>query len=130
MNPFSATRRRRGSILGAVLIAVLIAASTTSCVEPTFARVNPYDPDAEFEMRIGGAPDTVHVAGTVISLYLDAHPAVTGYNVTWSTSHPGLVGNQFNGIFGVGSIPASPTTVTFTARIGILVADTTVVLAP
>lgn len=115
---------RRPWILG---LAVL---SLGACLEGPFEHANPYDAEMEIALTIVGGADTVRSIGSPVLFQLATEPATSGVHVDWSSSAPFLLVSQGEGQFAAAALPATPSTVNVTARLGAHTASRAVVLMP
>ncbi len=123
------TRRHRVGVARQWILASVLLAGL-ACVEPTFQRVNPTDRGGDLEVRIVGGPDTVRAVGGTFAMRLESTPAVVGYPITWTSDRASLVASYSNGLFVVYAMPAVPTTVTITGRLGLYTAAKQVYIVP
>jgi hypothetical protein len=114
---------------GGLLVALVMATIGTSCADPPFARVNPNDPLAEFEVVLEG-PDSSRMVGEILEFTIVSDPPIVGYTAAWAVSHnalfplaPGRYSVSF--LPGAGELP-----VQVSVAYGTRVATRTVTLRP
>lgn len=83
------SRRRVSARLRMAALAVALAALTGSCVDPPFARVNPNDPQARYDLTIDG-PDSSRTLGELLQFTATLDPPVAGYTPAFTASHNAL----------------------------------------
>lgn len=114
---------------GALLVALITVALGTSCADPPFARVNPNDPLADFDVVLEG-PDSSRTVGEILEFTIVSDPPIVGYTAAWAVSHnalfplaPGRYSVSF--LPGAGELP-----VQVSVAYGTRVATRTVTLRP
>lgn len=91
----NASIRRRVPLVSIVLVVL----GVLGCVESSFARRNPFDPDADLTVRIVATRDTVSPREPVVLLQMVSDPPVVGYEVFWGSTRRTVLAHEGNGVF-------------------------------
>lgn len=105
-------------------------AALGGCIDGPFAHVNPHDNATPLTLSILGGADTLRVSGDFVLFQAVTDPVTAGATVFWESSAPSLLSSFGDGLFLVGVLPTTPTTVAVRARLGAANASRSVVILP